>query len=74
MQNELIEQAPGERDRSVRRNDLTLFAIEAGIAAVYVATNGRYGFHRDENKSPLKFRHSMDSPLLEPPAGMACPT
>src|SRR5690349_9863187 len=48
MQNDLIEQAPGERDRSVRRDDLTLLAVAAAMAIVHMATNSRYGFHRDE--------------------------
>jgi Dolichyl-phosphate-mannose-protein mannosyltransferase len=45
MQNELIEQAPG---RSLRSDNLTLLAIAVGMAVVHLATNGRYGFHRDE--------------------------
>jgi hypothetical protein len=48
MQNELMEQAPGAMDRSLRRDDLTLLAIAAGMAVTHIATNGRYGFHRDE--------------------------
>jgi 4-amino-4-deoxy-L-arabinose transferase-like glycosyltransferase len=48
MQNELIEQAPGQMDRFLRREDLTLLAIASGMAVVHIATNGRYGFHRDE--------------------------
>jgi hypothetical protein len=48
MQNELIEQAPGQMDRFLRRDDLILLAIAAGMAVVHIATNGRYGFHRDE--------------------------
>src|ERR1700731_26478 len=48
MQNELIEQTPGRMDRSLRRDDLTLIAIACGMAIVHIATNGRYGFHRDE--------------------------
>ena len=48
MQNQLIEQAPGQMDRSLRYDDLTLLAIAAGMAVVHIATNSRYGFHRDE--------------------------
>src|SRR5438477_3545505 len=48
MQNELIEQAPRRTDRSLHRTDLTLLTIAVGVAAVHIATNGRYGFHRDE--------------------------
>jgi hypothetical protein len=35
-------------ERSVRGDNLALLAIAAGMAAVHIATNGRYGFHRDE--------------------------
>ena len=45
MQDELIEQFP---DRLPRREDLTLLAIASGMALVHIATNSRYGFHRDE--------------------------
>ncbi len=48
MQNELIEQAPARMDRSLHHDNLTLLAIAAAMAAVHIATNGRYGFHRDE--------------------------
>src|ERR1700687_133930 len=43
-----MEHAPGQTDRSLRGNDLTLLASAAGMAVVHIATNGRYGFHRDE--------------------------
>jgi len=46
-QNDLIE-APRQVSRSLRRDDLGLFAIAAAIAVAHIATNGRYGFHRDE--------------------------
>ena len=48
MQNEFIEQPPRQISQSLQRDDLTLLAIAAGIAVVHIATNGRYGFHRDE--------------------------
>ena len=48
MQRELIEQAPGQIARSPRRDDLVLLAVAVGMAVVHIATNGRYGFHRDE--------------------------
>jgi hypothetical protein len=47
MQNELIVQAPGQMDRPLCRDDLTLLAIATGMAVVHIATNGHYGFHRD---------------------------
>src|ERR1700687_3113286 len=43
-----MEHAPGQTDRSLRGNDLTLLASAAGMAVVHIATNSRYGFHRDE--------------------------
>ena len=48
MQNELIEQPLGQTDRLPRREDLILLAIASGMAVVHIATNSRYGFHRDE--------------------------
>jgi hypothetical protein len=48
MQNQLMEQAPGQMDRPLRHDDLTLLAIAVGMAVVHIATNSRYGFHRDE--------------------------
>ena len=44
----MIEQAPSHIDPSRRRDNLTLLAIASLVAVVHIATNGRYGFHRDE--------------------------
>ena len=48
MRNELVEQVPRQMDRSLRRDDLTLWVIATAMAVLHMATNGRYGFHRDE--------------------------
>lgn len=48
MQTEFIEQVPRQRNRSHYHDNLALLTIAAGIAALHIATNGRYGFHRDE--------------------------
>lgn len=66
MQNELMEQAPGEMDRSVRRDNLILLAIAAAVAVVHMATNGRYGFHRDELQTLSDALH-MDSGFVAYP-------
>lgn len=48
MQKEFTEQAPTQMDRLLRHDKLILLTIAAGMAIVHIATNGRYGFHRDE--------------------------
>jgi len=45
----LIEQAtPSHTGPYLRRDNLSLWAIASAVALVHIATNGRYGFHRDE--------------------------
>jgi hypothetical protein len=44
----LIAQAPHQVNQSFRRDDLALLTISATMAVIHIATNGRYGFHRDE--------------------------
>jgi len=46
--NQLVEQAPGQTNRTLHNDNLALLTIAAGMALVHIATNGRYGFHRDE--------------------------
>jgi hypothetical protein len=48
MQTDFIKQAPRQMDRFLCRDNFALLAIPAGMAVVHIATNGRYGFHRDE--------------------------
>ena len=48
MQNEKIEPATNQLHSSLHSDNLTLVAIATLMALVHIATNGRYGFHRDE--------------------------
>ncbi|HSS99145.1 MAG TPA: glycosyltransferase family 39 protein [Terriglobales bacterium] len=48
MQNELAEHAPVQIDHSFHHDNLVLLAIAGAMAVLHIATNGRYGFHRDE--------------------------
>ncbi len=45
MQNELTVQAP---EKTNHHDNLTLLTIATAMALVHIATNGHYGFHRDE--------------------------
>src|SRR5262245_34627885 len=45
---QLTEHAPSNTSPFLRRDNLSLVAIASVVALVHMATNGRYGFHRDE--------------------------
>ncbi|MGA8044346.1 MAG: glycosyltransferase family 39 protein [Terracidiphilus sp.] len=44
-------------EQSANRDLLPLLAIAAAVAALHIATNGRYGFHRDELQFLSDARH-----------------
>lgn len=48
MQTDSIKQVSRPADQSLSHDHLVLIAIAAGMAVIHIATNGRYGFHRDE--------------------------
>src|SRR5258708_32616435 len=63
----------GRRIADFFRSDLgVLLLIAAARFVLYVATNGQYGFHRDELQTLDDARH-LDGPALGLPPAMSLP-
>jgi len=48
MRTELLDQTPAQINRTLSKANVALLTVALGMAVIHIATNGRYGFHRDE--------------------------